>query len=598
MVGIVKYFTYARFSDPTQAEGSSEERQLEERARRARASELGAEFVELPYIDRGRSGFYGHHLQGALGRMKDDIASGKIAKGSIIRIESHSRLGQLRPGEAVMEFFGLLKSGIGLDIKGNVRTWSGINGEQGLPILMMDFVDIFVAHQESANKSAFGVKTNKLKRDKVRAGQREGVKIKGRGCFVGERCHAWLEPLPKPIDGYMYRVIPEIREQLRPIMRLSVPMGGPAVAQRANAMGIKPLGKSAGWTGETVRNFTRDRAIIGEYQPAMRANAKDADGIEIWGKRVKVTDGEPIPNYYPPLFPEGDPDHGLFWLVQEASRERNKTGRGRKGKAFSNLVTGIGTCAVCGGKLRLCNTSGKGRRTTKYLRCTNHTNQIVLPPDHPLAGQCCPNGASFRYQRFEELLFWLFEPAMAPMLAQLIPDIAGDDLATRRLADCEAKIAENATAIDRYVGLIAKPGRSDSVIAIYDGEIRKLDAENVRLKRDRDRWELQLAAAGHPTSLVDRVRAAKARLDAADEQSRYEARANLHVQLRDAVACLLLHDGPAISIAMNGSSTMPTLGITFTPEHIIGVSTFSRDGEPARDISADEIEGLIAHLVA
>jgi hypothetical protein len=36
---------------------------------------LGAEFVEVPYIDRGKSGFHGDNLEAELGRIKADIQS-------------------------------------------------------------------------------------------------------------------------------------------------------------------------------------------------------------------------------------------------------------------------------------------------------------------------------------------------------------------------------------------------------------------------------------------------------------------------------------------------------------------------------------------
>jgi hypothetical protein len=78
-----------------------------------------------------------------------------------------------------------------------------------------------------------------------------------------------------------------------------------------------------GWSNGTVRRLLRSRAIIGEYQPHVRPNRKIAK------------EGDPVPNYYPPLFTD---DPGLFHRVQTALTMRNGAGgKGLNGKQFTNL---------------------------------------------------------------------------------------------------------------------------------------------------------------------------------------------------------------------------------------------------------------------
>jgi Resolvase, N terminal domain/Recombinase len=338
-----QYHCYARFSSMPQEDGSSEERQIE--GRRARAAALGADFVDV-YIDRGKSGYYAHHLDGDLGRMIEDVRSGKIPRGDIIGVDTHSRLGRMPPGDQIMQFFGFLKAGIALDIgdgqKSNLRTWASINGEQGLPTLMMDLIDIFTAHKESLDKSTMGVKTNRIKRDKLRAGRQEAMKT-GAGWFVGNRCPAWLRAVRVPINGYLY----EIDERFAPIIRMifrwaDSGIGQYVIARRLNEKGVEPLANKhrkknrvIGWSPSMVGGVLRSRAIIGEYQPKIRENAKNSDGNPIWGKRVKVRDGEAIAGYYPPLFPD---DPHLFWRVQVRLRNNDRTGgKGRNGVGYANL---------------------------------------------------------------------------------------------------------------------------------------------------------------------------------------------------------------------------------------------------------------------
>jgi hypothetical protein len=76
-----RYRVYGRYPGPEQGKGSSEERQLDMEQHRQRAEELGAELVEIPYIDRGKSGFYGDNLEAELGRIKAEIESGIIVRG-------------------------------------------------------------------------------------------------------------------------------------------------------------------------------------------------------------------------------------------------------------------------------------------------------------------------------------------------------------------------------------------------------------------------------------------------------------------------------------------------------------------------------------
>src|ERR1043166_1379756 len=179
---VAQYWIYGRHSDKgNQAKGSSRQRQTDLTKHRKRVAELSAELdseielVEAPYYDAGKSGFHGDNLKAELGRMKDDIQAGRIKKGDIICIESHSRLGRLKPPKAIMQYLGFLRDGIRLDIKGKLRSWRSINGEEGWQTLTDDLSDMFVAHKESLTKAKYARETNDLKRSKLREGIKESV---------------------------------------------------------------------------------------------------------------------------------------------------------------------------------------------------------------------------------------------------------------------------------------------------------------------------------------------------------------------------------------------------------------------------------------
>ena len=304
----MRYFLYARYSSKAQQYGSSEERQIDLDRHRKRATELGAELVEVPYIDRGKSGFHGDHLEAELGRIKSDIQSGVIGRGDILWAESHSRLGRLTPGEAIMEYLGFLRSGISLDIKGVLRSWQSINGDQGLPTLMMDLIDIFTAHKESLDKSEHARDTNRIKRDKLRAGTKKGVMKTGTaGWFVGDRCPAWLEPIDAPDqDGYLYRIVESVARVIHLIFDWRESgIGCYVIAQRLTALGIEPLANAhivnpekrveTGWSQSMVARVLRNEAVIGRYHPRVMRFALDQDGEPIRAKRIAVEEGdEPV----------------------------------------------------------------------------------------------------------------------------------------------------------------------------------------------------------------------------------------------------------------------------------------------------------------
>src|ERR1041384_2541159 len=188
------YIVYGRFSGEGQRGNSSEERQLDFAHYKHRATELGLPFREVPYFDDAKSGFYGDNLEAELGKIFRDIQTGALPKGSIIGTETHSRLGRLKPGEALMQYLRILELGIKLDIKGKaLRSWASINGLMGIGILSEDFIEMYMAYKHSADLQRVERETNRIKRKAVREGRQGGTMKKGgAGRFVGHRCPAWV----------------------------------------------------------------------------------------------------------------------------------------------------------------------------------------------------------------------------------------------------------------------------------------------------------------------------------------------------------------------------------------------------------------------
>jgi Recombinase len=588
---VAHYRVYVRYSDKHSAQGSSEERQWDIERHRERAAELEAklgekiELVEVPYVDRAESGFHGDNLEAELGRIKADIQSGAIPKRDILCAEAHDRLGRLRPGEAVMQYLGFLRDGIRLDIKGVLRSWQSINGEQGLPTLMNDFIEIFVAYQESLKKQKHARDTNQIKRKKLRAGTQQGVMRSGTaGWFVGRRCPAWVRPVQEPVvieeHVYLYEIVESVASVIRLIFDLRESgIGCYVIAQRLEAMGdeAEPLRNAhivnpekkhkGGWSQTMVARILRDETVIGRYQPKIMQDVMDEDGEPIRGKRIAVEDGKPaVDKYYPRII-----EPAQFWKVRKLVEQSNTTGggKGRTGKEFGNIVRGIGRCICCDGPVN------KNGNSYKYLKCENARRRVIFPDGHKLAGQKCPNIHGFAYGDFEAALFSLFRPAMIPVLAEMIPQKHRDDLVARRLDDCEAKVAEHEQGIKRLARMVAK-AEDDETADAYDSEIKLIRIDLNRLRVERDRLRQQ--SISHVEKHEEQIAAVIAKLhDASNPQARYDARAKLNQLLANHIG-LTLNNDRTITVRINAHSGLNPVDARLTHDGLDSIDVIDRDG--------------------
>jgi recombinase len=547
---------------------------------RQEAERLGAELVEVPYMDRAKSGFYGDHLEAELGKVLADIQGGVIQPGDYLYSESHSRLGRLKPMDAIDIYRSILKAGIILDISGTLRTWEAVNGPDGLGMLMQDFLDMFLAYKHSVELSKTLTRTNRLKRDQVRRGDKEhGMKKGGPGWFVGHRCPAWLYPLDRPSpEGFMYA----LKDSVASLVRLTFGwadsgLGTEVIARRLNERGIAPLGQhyrkkkplKNGWSNGTVRRLLRSRAIIGEYQPHVRPNRKIAK------------EGDPVPNYYPPLFPD---DPGLFHRVQTALTMRNGAGgKGRNGKQFTNLIKGLARCGCCAGTvtLKTCPPLRRNRRgemvkrigTTSYLRCENARRRLIIS-DGALTGYCCENRTGFPYPALEAALFSLFSPTMIPVLADMIPQKHRDDLTARRLSDCEAKIAEGEAGMKRLARLVLK-AKNDEIADMYDAEIKLLQMELCRVRGECDRLRQRIAS--HDENRDEQIAAVIATLNSSmHSEARYDARARLHHLLANYIS-VTLHDDRTIKVRIKEHNGLNALDAHIAVDGLMSVDVLDHN---------------------
>ncbi|PYN89491.1 MAG: recombinase family protein, partial [Candidatus Rokuibacteriota bacterium] len=116
--------SYARWSTVRQAEGSTEERQLE--LAREYAARHGLKLDERSYVDAGLSGYKGRNLQpgAALHSLVEAIKENRIPRDAVILVESQDRLSRLDPLTALDSFRSILSLGVSVVTLQDNKVWT------------------------------------------------------------------------------------------------------------------------------------------------------------------------------------------------------------------------------------------------------------------------------------------------------------------------------------------------------------------------------------------------------------------------------------------------------------------------------------------
>jgi DNA invertase Pin-like site-specific DNA recombinase len=352
-----RVYSYRRFSSPEQSQGDSERRQDD--IAKVWAQRKGYVFDEsLMMIDRGLSGFKGHHRKkGALGCFLEKVKSGEVPPGSILCVENIDRLsreGVLTSLQKII--FEMIDHDIVLQTLVPEATYdrASLNGYAIYELIGQ----LKRAHEESERKS----RMISAARDTARNAAREVRTI------TTSQCPKWLWT-PKLSEGQRviqtterrFKKIPEAVKTVQMIFDMKLKgMGTMNMVRQLNATAPwkpKPSEKSkkprkhSGWSGSYIKKILSNRAVLGEYQPF-----KTVEG-------TRRPEGEPIPNYYPRII-----EDDIFDAVQ-AKFAANKGKGGRRGKS-RNLLTHIVKCAYCGGSMMLVD-KGDPPKGGRYLVCYN-----------------------------------------------------------------------------------------------------------------------------------------------------------------------------------------------------------------------------------
>lgn len=336
-------YTYIRFSTPDQQKGDSLRRQAEAISRFVSANQLTLTESDA-FQDLGVSGFRGANLKNGLGKFITEVEAGRIPKGSYLIVESLDRLSRQKVMDALTLLVTLIDKGI------KVVTLNGagpqvLDKDAGLPSLVIALSTMHRANSESD-----------LKSKRVRAAWANKRK-NAKSVPVSSRGPEWLT---FNISTKAFEPIAERVVTIEKIFELADSgIGRGRTVRYLNSNSYASFrNPDQGWQSSSVSKLLKNRALIGYYQPSR------IEYDEHTGTRLRVPDGEEIPNYYPVVL-----DVDLFRRVSTRKYVPAVPLKGRQGESLTNLFTGMLFCKWCGAPMSFTN-KGSGTKGGTYLVCS------------------------------------------------------------------------------------------------------------------------------------------------------------------------------------------------------------------------------------
>jgi DNA invertase Pin-like site-specific DNA recombinase len=480
-------------STDLQLKGDSRRRQLE--ASRAYAEAHGLELAEGSELeDIGVSAFKGANVrEGALGRFLEAVRSGLVKPGSYLIVESLDRLSREQVLSAQSLFLSIVQAGINLVTLTDNRVYRA--GMTDLGDLIVSLVIMSRAHEESQTKSLRLAAAWKNKRASATA-----LKPMTRWC------PAWLELTP---DRAGYVPIPERVEVVRQIFNDSaVGIGIYKIAGRLNEAGTPTFNRSDGWHQSYVAKILSNRAVLGEFQPGVRRDGK------------RIPDGEPIKDYFPAIV-----DEQLFYRAQRAKAQRRLNGAGRKGKAFTNLFSGLATCAYCNSAMVFDN-KGSGPKGGKYLVCSNAKRRLGCP------------SVRWRYSDFEASFLAFVQELDITSIVDGADKVDDRGRLTGEAAALEGELTSVTDLMEKTYAVLQSGGPVEFVTSkLNELESRRSELTKAVAAKRSELDELQSRQVQFSHSKSE-IKALLDRLQSLDGGDTFELRAKIASQLRSLVDTL------------------------------------------------------------
>ena len=492
-------YSYIRFSRPEQALGNSLRRQLE--ASHAYAAACGFE-LDVDMRDLGLSAYRGtHRRDGALATFLASIRAGKIPSGSLLIVESLDRLSREDIVTALEQFLSILRAGIVVVTMLDRREYSAESVRKNWTELIISLAIMSRAHEESQTKS-----------DRLRDAW-EKKKKQASSAGMTTICPAWMTATREG-RTVRYDLMPERAEVVRRIFDMTLRgLGKDKVSSVLNKEGVPPFatkGKPAnGWHTSYIAKILGNIATYGDFQPHKDTRTDD-------GKRFRVPDGDPVPDYYPFVI-----SRDVYSRARAATAGRTKAA-GRKGMRFTNLLQSVAKCQ-CGGTMLYRNSGAR--------RCGKRSEWLICERAHRKLG--CDNTVHYDHEYVERTtLNWC-------MTFVLPAETAADDPG-EAIASAIAAKQDERQRLEHRIESILRLGDLGSVAA---ETIRSMQSEIAAIDADLDGRAKDLVVARGMVAPRDHLAAIRAQYERMGQGSTphvvYEARAEVAQGLRALITAMV-----------------------------------------------------------
>lgn len=532
-------WSYIRLSTPDQIEGHGETRQMDAAAQYANENGLT---LQPPLRDLGVSAFRGkNRTKGDLGRFLAMVEAGIVPKGSYFLVENCDRLSREPSLRALETFTAIINAGVNVVTTDDSQLYNKSVLSREPMRLVMWVMQTIRGNSESTRKSEMVTK----------AAARRKADARTAGRAISGRVPTWLRKTPSgyeidPVKG------PIIQRMFR---ELDAGLGSSRIAQMFNDEGVPPINdftrKTRGWHHAGIIQIAKKRSVIGEHQ----MTKYEGEGED----QCRVPDGDPIPNFYPPVVPED-----VFYRVQARIRERTTANRGggKRGNRFSNLMSGLAKCAACGGEMSFLSSFGV---TKSVMQCGNAKRK-----------HGCTNRKRYEYAALERAIL------------ELVVELPLQGAKGRSSAenDLDLLLARR-DEVARRTRILLDELETEEDPDIR-GRLRERRAEKNALEEQIGTVRLRLseeASRRRPRHHQDEITAVLAKIDAATEAEFFKLRARLAVAFSSVIQSVDFHpDGQAMVKLISNERRYMIL-----PE---GVAVFDR-----ASVTAEGWDGKLAVLI-
>ena len=499
---MARLISYLRMSTSEQLKGFSLERQRKLIADFALRNGLSLDESHA-IEDIGRSSFSDDAEQKQLARFFLDLEAGKFSPGDVFALENIDRLTRRGPIDAILKINTILSKGLKLAIisTNEQKIIEDINDAYTIITLSIDATR---SHGESKNKSDKGLKNWAFKRE-LAASHGVAMTAQAPAWLDTESFYVMDESIGKQIKRRRYVLNPDKAETVRLIFNLYQNGNGSLkIKNILNERKIPTFKGAEYWEPSIISRVLRNPATFGFYQPQKQGT----------GKRDLIPAGDPIEGYFPAIV-----SRETFEQCQRIGLENNKR-KGRKGKLFTNLFTGLLKCADCGEGVHLLNPG-----VDKRAKVPKSTNYIV-----------CRKGKFTRNCILKRLRYDDFEAVMLKAIQEInLADVLNEnnplEQLIKQIRAIETKIEKNQNLLENFRQSFRESGNLPSFMI---EEANNAETANKALEIEHSELQAQMSQLNAYNANIDNT------LEELKNNGTYETRAKINLVLHEIIKTIVI----------------------------------------------------------